>query len=817
MINNLPIQLTHFIGREQEAVHIKRLLTDARLLTLTGPGGCGKTRLAIEVAATLQDVYTDGICWAELAPLTDGQLVAQTVAAALDVRDQPGSAQDQVVASCLEGRRLLLLLDNCEHVIEACAALVDGLLRACPHLQCVATSREPLSIAGEVVYPVPPLALPGTEMWVGSDDAALADAGLLSTLSQVESVSLFVDRATNLLPGFALTAETASPIAQICRRLDGIPLAIELASARVNVLSVEQIADRLDDRFGLLVSGQRTGVVPHHQTMRAAIDWSYDLLGPQEQTLLRRLAVFEAGCSLPMAEAVCSGAGIERSQVLDLLSSLVTKSLLLSDTVGRAEARYRLLETIAEYAQERLAAFGEGSRLRDRHLDWFVERVEETTTKLHGPYRKLWLAWLAEETDNLRAALRWALESGRTEAGLRLAAALYDPWIQRGHLREGRRWSQRLLAQAGEQTPPLLRAKVTSTVAHFSWNLGEYTLAREAAREAIELAEAAGDVGKPYLARLVMGRSSTLRAAGDLEGAFQMCARSIEMLREFGDEDGLVPALILQGVNATGLERYPLAGELLDEGEALACALGDAHHVALALKVRGDLAYCEGNYGQAREAYEQSMDRHLELGQASDTASAKSGLGHVYLQLGELARAQALFLESTETQQSAGNRRGLAECLLGFGALAQVQGRAETAARLLAASVAQGGKGMLYAMPAQGRAYEHHLAAARAALSKAAFARAQQAGRLMTLEQAIDLALEATAPPAGRRADRGGLTPRQLEVAALITQGKTNGEIAAELVLSKRTVEKHVANILAQLEVTNRAEIVRWGMEQGLA
>jgi DNA-binding CsgD family transcriptional regulator len=361
-----------------------------------------------------------------------------------------------------------------------------------------------------------------------------------------------------------------------------------------------------------------------------------------------------------------------------------------------------------------------------------------------------------------------------------------------------------------------LRAKATFTVAHFSWTLGDYALSRAEAQAAMELAEAAGDEGKPYLARLVMGSSSTLRATGDLEGAFQMCARSIQMLRQFGDDDGLVPALILQGVNATGLERYTLAQEMLTEGEALARKLGDTHRVALARKIRGDLAYCEGKYERARQAYEQSLAQHLDLGQATDTAGAKSSLGHAYLKLGALARARELFLESTETQRSAGNRRGLAECLLGFGVLAQVQGQPEKAVRLLAAAVSQEGMGMLYATPAQRRAYEHHLAAAEAALSAPRFAKAKQAGQAMTLDQAIDLALEATAPPAAWQEVRGGLTPRQLEVVDLIAQGKTNGEIAEELVLSKRTVEKHVANILAQLEVGNRAEIVRWGLEQGL-
>ncbi|MEJ2735184.1 MAG: LuxR C-terminal-related transcriptional regulator [Anaerolineae bacterium] len=818
MIDNLPTQLTHFVGREQEAADIQQLLTEARLLTLAGPGGGGKTRLAIEVAATLADAYPDGIFWVELAPLTDGELVAPTVAAALNVRDQPGDPLDQVMASCLADKRLLLLLDNCEHIIDACATLVDALLRTCPHLQCLATSREPLGVSGEVVYSVPPLALPEAELLPEPGGPPVRpDTDLIARLAQVESVSLFVDRAASILPGFALTADNARPIARICRRLDGIPLAIELASARVNVLSLAQIGDRLEDRFGLLVSAQRTAVKPHHQTMRAAIDWSYDLLKPEEQTLLHRLAIFEAGCNLDMAEAVCSGGGIGQAEVLDLLSSLVTKSLLLSETVGRAQARYRLLDTIREYSLEKLTASGEEARLRDRHLDWFVERVEGTTAKLHGPYQQLWLAWLGGENDNLRAALRWALDSGRIEAGLRLAAALYDFWLRRGYLREGRTWSRRLLAQADDQTSPLLRAKVNTTLSHFSWSQGDYQRARETGRVSIELARSAGDEGKPYLARLLMGHSSTIRSSGDFAAAFDLCAQSIHMLREFGDAPGLVPALILQGVNATALGNYELAQALIGEGLALARELEDQLHIGLALKVQGDLAYCQQDYGRAQVAYEQGLAHYRASGRAWDNAGIQCSLGHAYLQLGELPRARELLVESLETQQSAGNTRGLAECLLGLGALASVQDQPKRAVRLLAAAVTQGGRGMLYSTPAQHKAYEQYLATAQAALPAAAFALAQQTGQGLTMEQAIELALDVSATVTPPQSEPGGLTPRQLEVAGLITQGKTNGEIAADLVLSKRTVEKHVANILARLDLTNRAEVVRWGMEQGLA
>jgi predicted ATPase/DNA-binding NarL/FixJ family response regulator len=818
MINNLPTQLTHFIGREQEAVDIKQLLTDARLLTLMGPGGCGKTRLAIEVAATLQDTYPDGICWIELAPLTEGELVAQTVATALDVRDPSGGATDQILTYCLASKRLLLLLDNCEHVVDACATLVDTLLRACPNLQCLATSREPLGVSGESIYTVPSLALPGADLLSESRGRSAApDSDIIAKLAQVESVSLFVDRATNVLPGFTLTPENARPIARICHRLDGIPLAIELASACVNVLAVQQIADRLDDRLDLLVSGQRTALEPHHRTMRAAIDWSYDLLKPKEQTLLRRLAIFEAGCNLDMAEAICRGEGIGEREVLELLSSLATKSLLMSETVGRAQARYRLLETVREYSLEKLVASGEAALLRDRHLDWFVEWVEETTAKLHGPYQQLWLVWLEGENDNLRAALRWALESRRIEAGLCLAAALYDFWLQRGYLREGRTWSRRLLAQADNQIPSLLRAKVSSTIAHFSWLMGDYELSQEAGLASIELAEASGDDGKPYLARLLMGRSSSIRATGDYAAAFDLCARSIQTLREFRDSEGLVPALLLQGVNATALGDYELAHALIDEGQALARELEDQLRVGLALKFQGDLAYCEQEYGRAQVAYEQSLNHYLEMGRALDVVGIQCGLGHACLKLGELERATAVFRESLETQHSAGNSRGLAECLLGFGALAVVHGQQETAVRLLAAAIAQGGMGMLYSTPAERKAYEQHLATAQAALTEGAFARARHTGQAMTMEEAIELALESSAMATESRYGLGGLTARQLEVVTLITLGRTNGEIAEELVLSKRTVEKHVANILAQLDLTNRAEIVRWGMEQRLA
>ncbi|MGH2352814.1 MAG: ATP-binding protein, partial [Chloroflexota bacterium] len=413
--HNLPLQLTSFVGRERELPAVRDLLAEHRLVTLTGPGGTGKTRLALQVAADVLPAYPDGVWLVALAALADPALVPHAVAQAVGVREEPGRPLLGTLADALRPKRLLLVLDNCEHLLDACAHLADALLRACPHLRVLATGREALGIAGETAWRVPSLGLP---------DARHLPP--VEVLSQYEAVRLFIDRALAVQPGFRVTNQNALAVVQVCARLDGIPLAIELAAARVRVLPVEQLLVRLEDRFRLLSGGSRTAL-ERHQTLRAAVDWSYDLLTEPENAVFARLAVFAGGFTLDAAEAVCAGDGIEAVEVLDLLTHLVDKSLAVVDEQPDGTARYRLLETLRHYAREKLAAREEADTVRAQHATHYLALAEQADPELRGPRGAGWLDRLRRDLDNMREALAWAEAGGEAELGLRLAAALL--WV----------------------------------------------------------------------------------------------------------------------------------------------------------------------------------------------------------------------------------------------------------------------------------------------------------------------------------------------------------------------------------------------------
>ncbi|HKY50325.1 MAG TPA: adenylate/guanylate cyclase domain-containing protein, partial [Candidatus Limnocylindria bacterium] len=428
--NNLPIQVTSFVGREREIRDVTGLLKDTRLLTLLGPGGTGKTRLSLQVAANLIDGYADGVWFVEFAPLYDPELVPQAVASTLGVREEPGRPALTTLSEYLRRRTVLLILDNCEHLIDACARLADALLRSCPGVNVLTSSREALGTAGEVTYRVPSLSLP--------DPRQLPS---LERLADYEAVRLLVERASAVKPGFKITDANAAAAVQICQRLDGIPLAIELAAARLKDLSPREIAAHLDERFRLLTAGSRTAM-PRHQTLRGLIDWSYELLPEFERALLRRVSVFAGGWHLAAAEAVDPDA-------LDLLGRLVDKSLVVADEED-GETRYGLLETIRQYGLEKLRETSDEPMVRDRHRDFYVALVESSAPNLQGPDQATWLARLETEHDNVRAALRWSLEGGNVEAAFRLGAALDSFWDTRGHISEGRQWIEQIVARAGE-------------------------------------------------------------------------------------------------------------------------------------------------------------------------------------------------------------------------------------------------------------------------------------------------------------------------------------------------------------------------------
>ena len=705
--NNLPVQLTTFIGREREIEDVKRLLTQSRLVTLMGTGGAGKTRLSIQVAADLIDQFQKGVWLIELAPLTDPALVVQAVASPFQVREVAGRPLLSTLVDYLQPKSLLLVLDNCEHLVAACAQLANALLRACPNLKILATSREALGVAGEVTYQVPPLSRPDPRR-----------AQSLAQLTEFESVQLFVERGVHSQPRFALTEGNAKAVAHICHRLDGIPLAIELAAARVKVLTVEQIATRLDDRFRLLTGGSRTGL-PHHQTLRAAMDWGYDLLSEEERTLLRRLAVFAGGFNFEAVEAICTGDGVEMFAILDLLTSLVDKSLVVAEGLN-GDIRYRLLETIRQYGLEKLQGSGEIAAVHGRHLGWFLDLAERAEPELYGPDQKGWLSQLEMEHDNLRAALEWTKAGEREpEAGLRLAGALHRFWAMGGHLSEGREWLEGALKRT-EAAPSPARAKAIFGAAALAFGQGDYGQAEDLSGQSLALYRERGDKlgialtlnvlaflnrnrgdhGRAValledsltlcreldqqwpLAETLFILALTVRRQGDYERAKALLEESLILWRQTGDKSGLARSLASLGVVARLQGDYARAQALQEESLALHKELGHRFEVAEVLLMLGTVAQNQGDYSRATALYEECLILSRELGYKLDVAAALVNLANVSHYQGDNDRARELAEEAKALAKALGLKHQLAVCLWTLGTVAFAQGDGERAIAL---------------------------------------------------------------------------------------------------------------------------------------
>lgn len=828
------MELTSFIGRKHDLAEVRGLMAASRLLTLTGAGGCGKTRLALQCANIISEQFADGVWLVDLAALHESRLVPQVVARLLGIHETHDQPLLESLLRFVRSKEMLIVLDNCEHLGEACATLAHALLVHAPKLHVLATSREPLGVAGEISYYVPPLTVPrltvsrlaappapsdtvihGIGLHKAVMDGGGVDEGGVNEWMGYDAVRLFVERARAVAPDFVLTAENGALVVDICRRLDGIPLAIELASARVRVLSLEQIATRLQDRFALLVSEQRVGHVPHHQTLVATMDWSYALLTPDEQMLLRRLAVFVAGYALDMVEAICADEQLERLRILQLLSSLVNRSLVVVETFVGAEARYRLLATMRDYAAEKLEEAGETVWLRDRHLDFFVRRVEEIVPELTGPDQQVWFRRLEGDHDNMRAALVWALASGRIEAGLRMAIALYQFWEVRNYRHEGLEWFRRFLVCADDGVSPAVHARACTYAAFLADFLEDARAAMAYGRKAVELGEVVGDEDKAVLGFAFAGLASGMRAMGDYQALYDIGQQFIDLFRGLGDDYRYYVGMgvLVRAQTALTLRKYDAAGPLLDEGLALAREAGDGFRVAMAFNLLGDLARCQEQYAEAKAAYVECVVLLRQIGAERDLAASLQNLGHTYLHLGEIERAEASFTEGLTIQRAQQNRAGMRECLIGFAALAVACGLAGAGARLLAVVEAGGWQKHSQQWPATRMEYEQALARARLQTTAADFETEMAAGRALSLEAGVEYALHLPWPT---RTAAPQLTQREREVASLVAQGLSNGEIARALFLSKRTVEKHIANILSKLGLTNRAQLVRWAVDQGL-
>jgi non-specific serine/threonine protein kinase len=679
--------LTSFIGREEEINEIKHLLMGSRLLTLTGAGGSGKTRLAIRVASEVRNMFSDGVWWIELAVLVDPQLVPQAVAKVLSVREAPNQTLSETLANALRSMQILLVLDCCEHLLDACAQLTEHLLKACPDLKILATSREVLGVAGERIFQVPTLLSPDPHRVKPSD------------FLDYDAVCLFVERAATLMPDFALTDQNALAIGQLCHGLDGIPLAIELAAARVQVLKVEQIAARLDDRFQLLTGGSRTAL-PRHQTLRATLDWSYELLSGNERTMLQRLSVFTGGWSAAAAESVCAGGEIQLNDVLDLLSQLASKSLVMAERKPGEEARYRMLETIREYAGKMLAEAGEEKAVRDRHLDFFVLLAEEAEPQLFRPDQVSWLNRLEADHENLRAAVAWSLERKAATSALRLVGALSWFWQQRGHYREARELSSQILSSPSAMERTAARAKALSIAGLVQWVLGRKADVRSLLEEALDIATEIGDQSTIALSRVFLG--TVISTHGDYQEGLSLIEEGLEECRALGS-----------------------AGQ---------------HGVGFALSFLGDGAFYQGNCQRAQELYEKSEDVLREVRDLNFLAYALRRLGHTARYLGDLERAANGCQESLSLNMRLGHKQGVAACVSGLACVALARGDALAAAQLFAAVENQLEKIGVSLLPSDTVEFERNVALVHEELGEAAFAAAWAEGRTMTMEPAITLA-----------------------------------------------------------------------------
>ncbi|MFC7014466.1 ATP-binding protein [Streptomyces viridiviolaceus] len=751
-VGALPLELTRFIGRRRELALTRHALERARLVTLTGTGGVGKTRLALRMARELSRAFEDGVRFVALGDLQDPALLGHTVNTAVGIRETSARWQLDTLVEHLRDQQMLLVLDNCEHLVEEAASLVDALLRRCERLTVLATSRRALNIDGEAAVPVPPLSTPDPQRALTQE-----------AIAESEAVSLFVDRASAAVPGFVLTPETEVQVAELCRLLDGIPLAIQLAAVRLRVLPLSELLARMGDRYQLLTQGSRAAPA-RHQTLRASIDWTFDLCTPSERLLWSRLAVFQGGFGLDAAEAVASSGDMDRASVFDLVAGLVEKSIL-TRVMDSTEPRYHMLETIRQYGAERLES-GESAALGRRHREWFVGLAERADADWSGPRQIEWLQRLRREYANLRAALHSCLAEA-PQSGMRLACSIENFWLARGFLSEARHWLGQLLAVAPEPTAD--RGRAVRLSAWMAILQSDYDMAAALLEEAEHIALATDDALLSAFVRQTWGLLAVFR--GDLDFAAGRLEASVAEFARLGHRTGEIHSTFEVGLALGFAGESARASEWHRRCQRVTSAVGESWWHSYSLWAYG-----------------------VERWRQGDTAMAA-----------ELER------ESLRLKRRLDDRLGMGVCLEAMSWIAASEGEAERAALLLGAADA-----LLrtVGMPLEGipQLWAYHLKGegdARRRVTERRFGSAYASGAALSPDAAVAWALNEIPEPSGQapEPDADPLTRREREVSELVAEGLTNREIASRLVISVRTAEKHVDNIMSKLGVVNRTQI----------
>ena len=818
---HLPEEPNTFIGRERELVELRQLLHRTRALTLSGPGGIGKTRLALRLLASAAAEFPDGVWFVELADLRQPDLVVSRIAAVIGITEEAGRPLLETLGDALRPRRMLLALDNCEHLLDTCAQVCRHVLASAPGLRLLNTSREPLSVAAETIWRVPPLSVAPA----GADPAAAAPGA-----ERYEAVRLFADRAAASKPGFTVGPDNVAAITAICRALDGMPLAIELAAARVRALSVEQIVARLDDRFGLLTAGDRSAA-PRQRTLRAAIEWSYELLTDPERALFRRLSIF-SGWSLEMAEQVCADEEIPAAEVLGLTAALVDKSLVVLDPELLGQARYRMLDTIREYAALRLAQADEAATFRSGFRDYAIRTSEHNLALGMARIEASWpdrvdvFRRYDVDAGNVIQILNWCLEQGDAEAGLRICAAVSPCWIVWGTFGEGGEWLRSFLAL--DMTGVPARVQGAATVVR-----GQLTLSSDPATawalgtEGLKLCREADDrywvaVGLNLLAEIALhtGRIDEAAASAD---------EALAIAQAAGDGWNEGYALGTRAAIAARRGMLREAEQQATASVAVMRRIDQQWGAARALLGLGDLARFRNHPGEAHGWYVEALAILREIGARPEIARCLAGLGRVAMDLGAIEQARRHLTRSLRLSHATGSRIGVARGLEAFAALTGHESRPELAVQLAAAAAALREAAGL--PPLSGARVEAYLAQARR-LGDATVARLWASGQALTSEAAVALALDAPAPSAAMPSGKGpagenpaltvvgryrvaaappsSLTQREYEIAELVAGGLSNKAIAAELSISHTTAARHVANIMNKLGFNSRSQIAAW-------